>query len=810
MESDTALKLREQCMQIAVGSIGDVLGPMFAEADTFPTRVRLPDEPLMLVDRILSIEGEPGGMGSGRVVTEHDVLPGAWYLDGGHAPVCISVEAGQADLLLSGWLGIDLQTKGERVYRLLDAKVTFWRDLPQVGDTIRYDIRIDRFIRQGSTWLFFFRFEGFIGDEHLITMEDGCAGFFSAAQLASGRGLVDELGTERPPRRIVAGRPTAPFTPLAPLNGVESFDDAAVQALRDGDLEAAFGPAFAGRTLAEELRLPGGRMRLVHRITCLDPTGGNFGLGFVTGDTDVDPDAWYLTCHFVDDMVMPGTLMYEGCLHTMRVLLLRLGWVVDAAPGVHGAPLPAIGSALRCRGQVLASTTTLTKEIGYGPEPYVLADAIMYADGKRIVSFDHVSYCLVGLDEEAMRRSWGVPAAPWERAPWGMAPLDPEAPPKPGRPAIYDVEHIRAYAEGPPSRGFGPRYAPFDHDRVLARLPRDPFLFVDRIVHLEPEPWVLQPGGWIEAEVEVPPDAWYFAANRSRSIPFAVLLEIALQPCGWLAAYLGSALTSPQQLHFRNLEGEATLHRELRTDAGLLTVRVRLTGTNQAGGMIIQAYDMQVWAAGERVYDGWTRFGFFPTASLANQVGIRDAGERLWLPEDAGSESFDLERDDPQAPEACGAPPTEETLQLPANAFRTIDRVAAILPQGGPAGLGWIRGTFDVDPDAWFFRAHFFQDPVIPGSLGLESVQQLLKVLAIRRWPHLQSTHRFEPIAVGKPHRWVYRGQIIPSDRQVTVEAWVTAIEDGDAPLITASGFLHVDGRTIYEVLDFTLRLVPG
>ncbi|MEE2829590.1 MAG: beta-ketoacyl synthase N-terminal-like domain-containing protein, partial [Myxococcota bacterium] len=174
---------RDKCMDIAIGSIGEVLGPMFAPADDYPTRVRLPDEPLMLVDRILSIEGQPGQMGSGRVVTEHDVLPGNWYLDGGRCPVCISVEAGQADLFLSGYLGIDLQTQGLRVYRLLDAEVCFHRDLPRVGETIRYDIRIDRFIRQGSTWLFFFHFEGFIGDEHLISMRNGCAGFFSAEQL---------------------------------------------------------------------------------------------------------------------------------------------------------------------------------------------------------------------------------------------------------------------------------------------------------------------------------------------------------------------------------------------------------------------------------------------------------------------------------------------------------------------------------------------------------------------------------------------------------------------------------------------------
>src|SRR5439155_2215728 len=122
------------------------LGPEFASVDAYPTRVRLPDEPLMLVDRILSIEGEPRSLTSGRVVTEHDVLPNGWYLDGGKIPTCIAVESGQADLFLSGYLGIDSRTKGLHVYRLLDAEVEFHSSLPEPGEVIAYDIRIDRFL----------------------------------------------------------------------------------------------------------------------------------------------------------------------------------------------------------------------------------------------------------------------------------------------------------------------------------------------------------------------------------------------------------------------------------------------------------------------------------------------------------------------------------------------------------------------------------------------------------------------------------------------------------------------------------------
>lgn len=47
-----------------------------------------------------------------------------------------------------------------------------------------------------------------------------------------------------------------------------------------------------------------------------------------------------------------------------------------------------------------------------------------------------------------------------------------------------------------------------------------------------------------------------------------------------------------------------------------------------------------------------------------------------------------------------------------------IDRITGYWPDAGPAGLGRLRAEKDVDPGAWFFKAHFFQDPVMPGSPG--------------------------------------------------------------------------------------------
>jgi len=114
-----------------------------------------------------------------------------------------------------------------------------------------------------------------------------------------------------------------------------------------------------------------------------------------------------------------------------------------------------------------------------------------------------------------------------------------------------------------------------------------------------------------------------------------------------------------------------------------------------------------------------------------------------------------------------------------------------------------------VDPEEWFFKAHFYQDPVCPGSLGIESFIQLLKYIACERWPHLVNSHRFEMLTQ-ESHEWVYRGQIIQTNKKIEVEAVVTEVRETPVPTLLASGYLKVDGLFIYQMDNFGLQLVPG
>ena len=135
----------------------------------------------------------------------------------------------------------------------------------------------------------------------------------------------------------------------------------------------------------------------------------------------------------------------------------------------------------------------------------------------------------------------------------------------------------------------------------------------------------MAPGGSAEAQFDVVPDAWYFAADRQDRMPFAVLLEVALQACGWMAAYMGSALTSDGDLKFRNLGGTGRQHLPVTRHTGTLTTRIRVTKISSTAGMILQHYEFAVHCRDGLVYDGSAEFGFFHPRALEQQVGIRDA-----------------------------------------------------------------------------------------------------------------------------------------------------------------------------------------
>jgi len=297
--------------------------------------------------------------------------------------------------------------------------------------------------------------------------------------------------------------------------------------------------------------------------------------------------------------------------------------------------------------------------------------------------------------------------------------------------------------------------------------------------------------GRIEGQYDVPADAWYFAAHRQSEMPFAVLLEVALQVCGWMSAYVGSALTSSVDLSYRNLGGRAVQLQPVTPATGTLATSVRLTNVSRSAGMIIQSFEFETRNRGKTVYRGNTTFGFFSKEALGQQVGVREA--TLYRPT----------TEELRAGTRFPYPPDRP---FPAPPLRMIDTIDLFVPDGGAHHLGFIQGSKKVDPAEWFFKAHFYQDPVWPGSLGLEAFLQLLMVAAYERWGQGGRCH-FPAVLSDRPHRWIYRGQVVPTSGEVTVQAVIGAVDDERREL-RAGGYLLVDGKVIYQMDDFAVRCV--
>ena len=771
----------------ATGRISDLFGPQFKAQDEYAVQVRMPEPPLLLADRVVGLDAVAGSMGVGTVWTETDVCEDSWFLHRGFMPAGIMIEAGQADLFLISHLGVDALNQGRRRYRLLGCELTYHGSLPRPGETLRYDIHVDSHARQGDVRLFFFHYDCTCDGRPALTVRQGQAGFFTEEELNESAGVLwtPEGQAIRPDARL--DQPAVACTR-------RQFSAEDVRAFSEGDLHGCFGPGFeAGQAHVRTPAIQNGKMLLVERVLDFDPRGGPWRRGYLRAVTPIRPDDWFFAGHFKNAPCMPGTLMFEGCLQMMAIYLAGMGYTL-ARDGWRFEPVPEEMYRLQCRGQVVPTSKELVcemfvEEVHDGPLPTVYADLLGTVDGLKAFHARRVGLRLVP--------DWPLSSHP--------ELVREAAEPKTVAEANgfrFDHRSLYACAWGKPSKAFGPMYACFDGPRRVARLPGPPYHFMSRVVRIDGEMGACQAGASIEVEYDVPAEAWYFADNGHPVMPFCVLLEAALQPCGWLASFAGSALGTDQDLAFRNLDGTGQMLAEVPPGAGPLRTIATLESVSRSGGMILESFRVRCLLGETPVYEMQTGFGFFPAATFENQAGLSTSVAQSAELNAASDFLVDL-RTRP-------ARYFQGSLRLAEPRLLMLDRVTACDPRGGRAGLGSLRAEKDVNPAEWFFKAHFFQDPVQPGSLGLETMLQLLQFHMLQAGlAEGISRPRFAPIANGRAITWKYRGQVVPQSRLITITMEIT--EQGratDGPFAVADASLWVDGKRIYQVVGIGMSIV--
>ncbi len=824
---------KQDLLEFAGGKVANVFGPEYAEYDTFRRCVRLPMEPYLLVSRVTKLAAKRGVLEPSTITTEYDIPEDAWYCTDGQIPWAVAVESGQCDLLLISYLGIDFENQGERVYRLLDCTLTYLADMPRAGETLRYDICIDSFARSGGTLLFFFRYECFVGERMVMRMDGGCAGFFTNEELAEGQGVIRtaaEVGARANARKLH-------FEPLLRCEKT-TFTREELLALSSGNPARCFGAHYAQPGRNPSLKTAPEQFLMHDRIVKLDRSGGPWGCGLVITEKDLAPDHWYFPCHFKDDPVMAGSLMAEGCVQLMQFFMLDLGLQTHTQDATF-QPIHGMSQIVRCRGQVIPSDPRLTyrmevKEIGLEPIPYALADIDILLGDRIVVDFRNLGVQLVEKDSSfrltqqwfeqnpdrpALKSPLNPPFAKGgEAKPGGFFPnergelLAQTANRKPQTKNIADDAQLWEFALGDVAKCMGSDYAVYAN-RPVQRNPNSDLQLLSRVQSFTGTRRKFEEPMRIVGEYDVPAEAWYFRDNAHPSqLPYAVLMEIALQPCGFISAYSGALFHYPNlDLHYRNLDGNGTLLADPDLRDKTIVSEITLKSTVASGNTIIQTHDFALFADGKKFYSGDTVFGYFTDEALTNQVGL-DGGKLVpaWLESVGAGDAHEQTVICWNLAESSGpcfqAPEGRPHQRLATRELNLLDELR-IVPDGGSSGKGYVYGLRTIDPEDWFFPCHFHQDPVMPGSLGVEAILQAMQGFALQQG----LAERFQNPRFGwvqKRTAWKYRGQIIRETKRMQLEAHVTDVQEHlDQTVITANASLWRDDLRIYEVTDLRLAL---
>ncbi|MFT4116470.1 bifunctional 3-hydroxydecanoyl-ACP dehydratase/trans-2-decenoyl-ACP isomerase [Bradyrhizobium sp.] len=141
--------------------------------------------------------------------------------------------------------------------------------------------------------------------------------------------------------------------------------------------------------------------------------------------------------------------------------------------------------------------------------------------------------------------------------------------------------------------------------------------------------------------------------------------------------------------------------------------------------------------------------------------------------------------------------------QLPAPPMLMMDRITEINLEGGEYGKGSIVGELDIAPGHWFFDCNFRGDPMMPASLGLDAMWQMIGYWL--GWSG--SPGKGRAIGVGEVES---TGVVTPATRCVRYEVAMRQVRRGKLVLGIADGRVLADGTCVFTAKDMRVGLTKA
>jgi 3-hydroxyacyl-[acyl-carrier protein] dehydratase/trans-2-decenoyl-[acyl-carrier protein] isomerase len=138
--------------------------------------------------------------------------------------------------------------------------------------------------------------------------------------------------------------------------------------------------------------------------------------------------------------------------------------------------------------------------------------------------------------------------------------------------------------------------------------------------------------------------------------------------------------------------------------------------------------------------------------------------------------------------------------RLPLPPMLMFDRITRIADHGGAHDKGEIEAELDVNPNLWFFKCHFQDDPVMPGCLGVDALWQMVGFFL--GW--LGGMGKGRALGVGEVK---FSGMVLPTAKTVSYYVEFKRVIMRKLVLGIADGVVKVDGKVIFEAKDLRVGL---
>jgi 3-hydroxyacyl-[acyl-carrier protein] dehydratase/trans-2-decenoyl-[acyl-carrier protein] isomerase len=141
--------------------------------------------------------------------------------------------------------------------------------------------------------------------------------------------------------------------------------------------------------------------------------------------------------------------------------------------------------------------------------------------------------------------------------------------------------------------------------------------------------------------------------------------------------------------------------------------------------------------------------------------------------------------------------------QLPAPPMLMMDRITELSVDGGEFGKGHVVAELDIKPGLWFFSCNFPGDPVMPASLGLDAMWQVIGYWL--GWSG--SPGKGRAVGVGEVE---VRGEVTPATRLLRYVISMRLVRRGKLAVGVANGRVFADDACVFVARDMRVGLIAS